>query len=243
MGTCETNVANAVSQAQAAQTSADNAQTTANGCYDDVSIADNVLTFTTANGDTKEVTLPSRTGPTLATLYNYRMSGSSYATSTLTEIGNLLVVRYTSAGFTPQYFTTGKLLDSPVTKYSDDGKIKFTCFIEFEKRWAESWTSTIGVPRYNFFDKTNIDGTALYILKQKETNAYVYAMLITGCDTLNADDLYKVYVLDTWGALTLNDEDPYFIMKGDFSYVSSNYCLQYSSGNFNSYIYKIEKIE
>ncbi len=54
VGTCETDVANAVSQAQAAQT-------TANGCYDDVSIADNVLTFKTASGDSKEITLPSRT--------------------------------------------------------------------------------------------------------------------------------------------------------------------------------------
>ncbi len=50
-----TGVSNAISAAQTAQT-------TANGCYDDVSIADNVLTFSTANGETKDVTLPASAG-------------------------------------------------------------------------------------------------------------------------------------------------------------------------------------
>ena len=59
-----TGISNAISQAQAAQTSADNAQTsadnaqtTANGCYDDVSIADNVLTFTKSNGNITNITI------------------------------------------------------------------------------------------------------------------------------------------------------------------------------------------
>ena len=57
---CATGVANAITQAQTAKSTADDAYTHANTCYNDVAIADNVLTFTTVEGDTKNITLPSR---------------------------------------------------------------------------------------------------------------------------------------------------------------------------------------
>lgn len=58
---CEERLTAVESTANTAKSTADIANTNASTCYKDVSISENVLTFTTVDGDTKEVALPPRT--------------------------------------------------------------------------------------------------------------------------------------------------------------------------------------